>query len=539
MNVEVLSPGQWQPLVVETGYPHATRLTRLLAAVHGRHAGLSTSLAADWLRGDAGGIRSRVRLRLADALVRVPKDAPSPSASSARANFLEVLPNSLLVMHCVVPLALQACKQIARSVLFGQLASAGADRAALGYRTYAQEFDESFTDLASTEGDETQQFFWDKVAFELIAAAHTDTALPSRGPRDSEPLNGMAPPDIDTGVLYFVKTLEPKFGQRTRSALPRLRQQQANFRKVPLKQGGVRGIRMTRSMADISDRLMSELIQPPIIRLDRLANSGFLIRHRPPPLDNRRDMLLVGLALQGAAESGMAFAKAVWLDAAERIAILMARAGIQKTDIAHITRWDDEAVTRVAVAVDKPSPYRKDLDAFAFGPRERLAMLRAHGWLPAFLDNKPRLLRSVDRTESVRPFNSAILRDLERCTLSAFQHFPETAAGTAGDRAAIFDSYGRIHVQLFLPIGSVERLEERGGAFGQLAQAIGLRGSSIRNTTVVGVPQRADQTFRILQARHPPTSIPGTDKDTGRDLDAMAAELAGMLLRGALETLDA
>jgi hypothetical protein len=349
---------------------------------------------------------------------------------------------------------------------------------------------------------------------------------------------------VDGGTLYFIKTIEPKFENRLRTALPRILHRETTVRKVPLKQAGIRGIRMTRSIADAPDRLLSELVLPKILRLDRLINTGFLVKHRPPPLDERRDLLLVGLFHKSSATSAHAFSKAVWLDAVERLATLLVSAGLHRTDLVHLMRMDEHATTRVAVAVDASNPERSNVDAFSFGARERLAMLRTHGWLPGFLDANPRLLPPLPtepRAATDNSYSSGIAKELERSTRAAFRGFPETA-GATDDRSSVFEKYARQHIQLFLSDCIVTRMETEGMRFELLAQALGLQGANAQNLVVIAVPKDLTEKFRVLRPNHSVRPISGVDNEgaqrSGRDRDAVASDLSGALLRVALETFD-
>ena len=536
MKVAVLSREQWQSLLPAAD-SDLGRLAALLAAVHGQHAGLTVTSAKNWLSGGAAGLQPRIRSRLSQSLMSVRADgtAPRTSAPELRATFLEVVPPSLLVLHVLVPLAREACAAIGRTVLFGEISSPEAAQAERDYHAYSEAFDKALEhtidspcEAADDKSADRRRMFWDRAAFLLLSSAEAAADSLAHAPI----------PSVDGGVLHFIKTLEPKFSGRMRSAAQRLRNTQTTFRRVPLKQGGIKGIRQTRSLQDLSDRLVSELVQPSVLQLDRVLNSGFLAHHRPPPMDNRRNLLLVGLTLTPSDASGSAFAKAVWLDAAERLAILLVRAGLERSDLVHIARFDDHAVTRVAVAVETHREERRELDAFGFGARERLAMMRTHGWLPGLLDVLPNTIPPGKSRPDQDGNDPAFMRDLEQTLLSVFRGFPESAcAGT--DRGEVFASYARIHFQLFLPGSLGSLLETDRLRFDQLCRRVGLPHGLARNLTVIVVPDAATSPFRILQAHRTASTIRGTDDAIERDLNAVAADLSGALITAVLETVDA
>lgn len=538
MNVAVLSREQWQSLLPVADSDRG-RLTALLAAVHGQHGGLTVASAKSWLSGGAAGLQARIRARLNQSLMSVRGDGITARAgtSELRATFLELVPPSLLVLQVLVPLSREACTAIGRTVLFGEISSPEAAQAARDYDAYSEAFDKALErtigpprEAADDESADRRRMFWDRTAFLLLSAAEVA----------ADSLADAPSPSVDGGVLHLIKTLEPKFSGRTRSAAQRLRNTQTTSRKVPLKQGGIKGIRQTRSLQDLSDRLVSELVQPSVLQLERVLNSGFLVHHRPPPMDNRRNLLLVGLTLTPSDGSGSAFAKAVWLDAAERLAVLLVRAGLERSDLVHITRFDDHAVARVAVAVETHHEERRALDAFGFGARERLAIMRTHGWLPGLLAALPNAIAPAKRRpdEDEDGNDPVFMRDLEQTLLTVFRGFPESA-GTCADRGQVFESYARIHFQIFLPDTLGSQLETSRLRFDRLCRRVGLANTMARNLTVIVVPDAATSSFRILQAHRSASTIRGTDDAIERDLNTVAADLSGALITAALETVDA
>lgn len=537
MEVEVLAPAQWQPLLVRETGVDSSALANLLAAAHRRHAGLSVRAAASWLRGGSGSLRVTILKRLSDALFRLPRDNPHAVKPPLDSRFLDLLPPSQLVMQALGPLALRACRQMGRTILFGQSDIAGTSSAAAHYPEYETAFGREVDAIVTAEPAKSERFFWDKLAYQVWIGAHAAAErLTPLGAGSAAPEDDHVPANVDGGVLHFLKVLEPRFPRRTHSSLTRVRQQQDNIRPSPLKQAGVRGIRVSRALADVQDRLFSEFTHPRIIQLDRLINSGFLVRLRPPPLGERRRLLLVGLASEPSTASGSAFAKAMWLDAAERLAVLLVQAGVRMADLVHITGMDEDIVTRVAVSLDQPGPYRSEVDALSFGAHERLAMLRAHGWLPGFLDINPKILPTPNR-ENATSSRQGIAGRLERATQAAFRHFPPSIEAAASDRTRAFEQYGRVHVQVFLPMADMPAAEARTAWIDELARAIGLTVGKSANIAVVGMPRRADGAFHLLQGQRAPAVIEGVVRERGRTLDSVATDLSGALLHGALETL--
>lgn len=381
LTIAVLPERFWRPLLAATpcraGLP---RLLGLVTAVHGRHAGLTPRLAAGILD-DQSSLLSLPRRSFPPwAAVRDIVGEALGTAGQGDRFWAEVSP-TLLHARALVPL-LQAAERLAgRSYLFGADAAATVT-GAVDYAEHQRLIERAFANLVSDRA-RMGAAFWDGLAFSLWSEF-----LLRSGSR-AEPAHPRDPaPDADPGVVYWLRRLAPAFPRDMRQRRPRVVHRRVKEREPRPRQGGVAGVRLSHSPDEFGDRLISEAAWPTIVQLDRLLHSGYLVRHRPPPLDRRRDVLVAGLFAAPATIAGQSFARAAFLDAAVRTAILLRRSGLMRSDIALAARTglDGAAAARVSI---EGLDWLDAADPWTAGREARMAFLRTPGLLPQFLDRGP------------------------------------------------------------------------------------------------------------------------------------------------------
>lgn len=146
------------------------------------------------------------------------------------------------------------------------------------------------------------------------------------------------------------------------------------------KEGGVAGIRPSRSLDDIPDMMFSEFAQPRAVFANKLLHEGLLVRHRPPRRDPKRDLLALTLS-EAAADDGMGcLVKAAWADAAIRLQIALHQMGLGKSDLA----WSqgDGLAAHLDCALDDPGLDR--MPPLALTGRARADRLMRSGLMPGF-----------------------------------------------------------------------------------------------------------------------------------------------------------
>jgi hypothetical protein len=111
-------------------------------------------------------------------------------------------------------------------------------------------------------------------------------------------------------------------------------------------QGGrVEGLRQGRGEGQLGSIVLSEFLNPPLVLVDRLLNSGYLVHERRPRRAKLRDALVVGLMPHEVRETAQgAFAKACWADCMARLAHRLVAARLQDSEF----RWiEGDAAGRV------------------------------------------------------------------------------------------------------------------------------------------------------------------------------------------------
>ncbi|MBO0751719.1 MAG: hypothetical protein J2P53_06395 [Bradyrhizobiaceae bacterium] len=447
LRIEILPESFWQPRIAQTACAAGPRRLRgFLMAVHGRHAGLTPRAAARILNDQTSllvpprqpfGPWQDMRRNVSQVL---------NAAGDQSARFWAEISPAFLYSRALVPVVHAVSQQVGRSCLFGTAATPGAPGAAEDYDDHQQRFDAAFADFLS-DRQRMGAAFWDGLAFSLWSEFLLRSGSRAETGRPDHPV-----PDADPGVIHWLRRLNPAFSRDRQQHRPRVVHHRINPRQPRPRQGGVTGVRMSHTPDDFGDRLISEAVYPRILQLDRLLYSGYLVRHRPPPLDRRRDVLIVGLFPGSRLIAGYSFASAAWFDAALRAAILLRRAGLLRSDIAAATRAaaDGAAVARLSI---ERLEWLDAADPWAVGVRERLAFLRTAGWLPGFIDRGPgdALPPFGHGCGGADPGYDAALPPAAGDWLRRVTAAKPFLAGADEDRAAVMAQYDAVHVQVVVP----------------------------------------------------------------------------------------
>jgi len=100
--------------------------------------------------------------------------------------------------------------------------------------------------------------------------------------------------------------------------------------------GRVEGLAQGRGEGQLGSMVLSEFLNPPLVLVDRLLNSGYLVHERRPRRAKLRDALVVGLMPHEVRATPQgAFAKACWLDCMARLARRLVSARLQDSEF----RW--------------------------------------------------------------------------------------------------------------------------------------------------------------------------------------------------------
>lgn len=402
----------------------------LLRVFHDRHIGLPPQLANEFSAAfpphgspDAeAALRGAIYTRLLQAIGIDPKLVRDP-------RHFDILPRQIFVHDCLLPLTALAVEAIGRTVLFCEDDDLP-EIEAHAYEAYLHAFREAIERLcksAEANADATSvDIFWERASAKLWAAVRKQR-------RSSQRLTGsqqIAEPD--GMVLRFIHGLkpEPRITADPRRIRPIMADEQNPQFTYP-RQGGVVDIHSTRRPEDIDDFLISEFMWPPAILADRLLNGSNLAKHRPPPFDERRQILVVGVGVDEPVMPSLAIARVAWLDALFRFSIMLHKSNLRRSQLRFGQWLPGAGVAQSSLSVaDYPQ-----LGKFDFKTVTRLQMrgfFRDAGWLPGFIATRPQHSLNSDSPsvasgddERTRRFN--LMMEKVAPELSAF------GAGTAED----------------------------------------------------------------------------------------------------------
>jgi len=151
-------------------------------------------------------------------------------------------------------------------------------------------------------------------------------------------------------------------------------------------QGGrVEGLRQARGEGQLGSMVLSEFLNPPLVLVDRLLNSGYLVHERRPRRAKLRDALVVGVMPHAVRATPQgALAKACWLDCMARLARRLCAARLQDSEF----RWiEGDAANRARCAsfpLAQVPPERADSAHAVF----RDAFMTLARWVPDYFETR-------------------------------------------------------------------------------------------------------------------------------------------------------
>lgn len=295
------------------------------------------------------------------------------------------------------PVLRRASASCGAAELFGAADLSAGERAQV--TGWATRF-EAEVGLLLAEGDRMGQGFWAETAVRLHGAAlwQAERRAGQTARLLGRPLLVREPEPLLCRLLFEA---EPAFPETFRLRRRRQRSRSVSDRKrsgVRPKEGGVAGIRVTTQLEDLPDAILSELILPPELIANRLLHEGVLVRHRPPFRQPRRDLLSVCLCDRQTRDPMSAVVKAAWADAAIRLQILLAQAGLAKSDLI----WSEQTPVGLDAEVIRveTAPAQKGLDPIRMEGAFRRRRVFESGLLPGFADTLSGQANGVETTET-------------------------------------------------------------------------------------------------------------------------------------------
>lgn len=329
----------------------------------------------------------------------------------------------------------------------------------------------------------------------LFAAEHGNVVAALSEPSPHGPSRARVP-EIDRDSLALVIGLDAAvdFPERASRGTPAPSYVPKRRPATDGQGGRVEGLRQGRGEGQLGSMVLSEFLNPPLVLIDRLLNSGYLVHERRPRRAKLRDALIVGLMPHEVRATPQgAFAKACWLDCMARLARRLSSARLHDSEC----RWiEGDAGGRVRRSSFPLGPLGDVPPETAAGRHAdfRDAFMTLSRWVPAYFETRAgfQSLRSDTNT----------VANADEWTIAAWAANidPSTALG-----AGTVDSFSFVHVMVFHPPIDDERSAAAEGAarLGRLRAGLRLGYRRRRHATVTYVPG--------------PSTLPGAgklDRDT-------------------------
>lgn len=331
-RTDLLSNHIWIPEIKRLGLDSVA--CSILSSLHSRHIGISPELAGGLSRvivrqrtctrgeddplGNAQSSWNKVVARLEDALQNE-RDVGRHGRKGNR--LLALAAPSYFVLRIAAFLLSRTCHAAGRTILFSEDRFRFGAVSAKKYQKHCCELNDHFTDTVNSKSKEIELFFWDAAS---VMTAHNRFATPQTSMLpQSDP--------VDAALFRKLRTTDPQ--GRPRHAARRTADAQRHRHLRKPKHGGINGITVTRSVEDMNDMDLRELLQPDLIRLERLFNSGFHARHRPPFRQQKQDALVV-LMVPGDFDNTPVpgFIETIWCDLCVRLGHRLSESGLLKSE---------------------------------------------------------------------------------------------------------------------------------------------------------------------------------------------------------------
>jgi hypothetical protein len=445
-----------------------------------------------------------------------------------------------VVQNLVKPIVREACAEIGYTCLLCQDDTDGAVSAD-EYVAYGAKLERIAARIAT-----------ELAAGRLFAAEHGNVvaALSEPSPRFR---SRALVPDIDRDSLALLLGLDaevdfPEGSSRTTptpSYVPKRRPSAES-------QGGrVEGLRQGRGEGQLGSMVLSEFLNPRLVLIDRLLNSGYLVHERRPRRAKLRDALVVGLMPHEVRATPQgAFAKACWIDCMARLARRLVSARLHDSEF----RWiEGDAAGRARRASFPLAQVPADL---ATGRHRafRDAFMTLSRWVPDYFETRagfrpllvdPNTIASVDEWVIAawacpEPSRGACPEPSRgACPEPSRGACPEPSRGASHvDRderdgsdtpQGSVDSFSFVHVMVFHPPieDGPSAAAEGARRLGTLRAGLGLGYRRRRHASVTYVPGKPDRDTRPWHF--------GSDADPYRALTPIPSD-SGAALASALQS---
>jgi hypothetical protein len=503
IDVRLVPPSVWEPEVARYADPGSSsdpwadpaRLAHAtLWVLQDAHIGITPKLAHElgrlFARKGAAqpGVWPRLFRRLQEGLPR-----------TERSGLVAGNAPIYIALNLVKPIVREACAELGYACLLCQDEIDGAVTAQ-EYATYGI----SLERIAARVAEE-------RASGPLFAAEHGNVVAalsePSRHGRSRALV-----PEIDRESLALLLALgaQVDFPERASRSTPA-----PSFvpkrRPAPEGHGGrVEGLRQGRGEGQLGSMVLSEFLNHPLVLIDRLLNSGYLVHERRPRRAKLRDVLVVGLMPHDVRATPQgAFAKACWVDCMTRLARRLSAARLQDSEF----RW-----------IEGDAGGRARRSSFPLGqvPVE-LAANRHETFRDAFLTLSRWVPEYFERRAGFRPLRADGIASADEWTLAAWSAYADRQAGSDTPAASVA-GFSFVHVMVFHP--SIEdgpnAAADGARRLGTLRAGLGLGYRRRCHASVTYVPGKLD---RGRSWRY------GSDSDPYRALTPASSDDGAVLAR--------
>jgi hypothetical protein len=476
IDVRLVPPSVWKPEVAryaEPGSPGdpwtdpASLAHAALWVLQDAHVGITPKLAHELGRlfarkGSAqSGVWSRLFRRLQERLPR-----------TERSGLVAGNAPVYIALNLVKPIVREACAELGYACLLCQdeVETEGAITAD-EYAAYGS----SLERIASRVAEHL-------ASGPLFAAEHGNVVAALSEPSQHGRSRALVP-GIDRDTLALLLGLGPEvhFPERASRSTPA-----PSFvpkrRPAPEGNGGrVEGLRQGRGEGGLGSMVLSEFLNHPLVLVDRLLNSGYLVHERRPRRAKLRDALVVGLMpheVSATPQGG--FAKACWVDCMTRLARRLSAARLQDSEF----RWiEGDAGGRARSSSFPLGQVPADIPASGH-ETFRDAFMTLSRWVPEYFETRA----------GFRPLQANTLAGADEWTLAAWNAHAGHDAGSGKPTASVA-AFSFVHVMVFHP-----PLEDGPGAaadgarrLGRLRAGLGLGYGRRRHASVTYVPGKLDR----------------------------------------------
>jgi hypothetical protein len=279
--------------------------------------------------------------------------------------------------------------------------------------------------------------------------------------------------------------------------------------------GRVEGLRQGRGEGQLGSIVLSEFLNHPLVLVDRLLNSGYLVHERRPRRAKLRDALVVGLMPHEVRATPQgAFAKACWVDCMARLARRLVSARLQDSEF----RWIEGDAAGRARPTSFPLGQLPPDVAAGRHAAFRDAFMTLSRWVPDYFETRAgfRPLRADTHT----------IASVDEWAIAAWAaHVDRDERAGSDAPPGLVDRFSFVHVMVFhSPIDDGRSAAAEGAVrLGRLRAGLRLGYRRRRHASVTYVPGKLDCDTRPWHF--------GSDSDPYRALTPTPSEDGAALAR--------